>query len=210
MSVRIRLARGGTKKRPFYRIVATHARNARDGRFLEKLGTYDPLLPSDHPTRIVLREERIRYWLGCGAAPSDRVARFLDGAGITENRTHWRGTGKRAKEIEAKQAEAAAAAKTAEPAPAAPEPAPAAPPAAAAEPEPPAAGAEPEAPAEPKAAEPEPAGAQDEAESPAAEPAAGEPEPQSEAEPAAATGKELEPEAAPDETKPASTPAEGA
>ena len=216
MSVRIRLARGGTKKRPFYRIVATHARNARDGRFLEKLGTYDPLLPSDHPTRIVLREERIRYWLGCGAAPSDRVARFLDGAGITQNKTHWRGTGKRAKEIEAKQAEAAAAAKAAEPAPAPPaaaakaaEPAPAAAeaavaaePAAAAEPEPVAVETEaaPEAPtAEPGAPEPEPAAAPAAEAEPAAAPAA-------EAEPEAAPAAEAEPEAAPDEPKPVSGP----
>jgi small subunit ribosomal protein S16 len=202
MSVRIRLARGGTKKRPFYRIVATHARNARDGGFLEKLGTYDPLLPSDHPTRIVLREERIRYWLGCGASPSDRVARFLDGAGITQNATHWRGTGKRAKEIEAKQAAAAAAAKAAEPAPA---PSPAA--AKAAEPAPP--------PPEPAAAEPEPVAVETEAapETPAAEPAPSEPEPaaaQTEAEPEAAPAAEAEPEAAPDEPKPASASGDGA
>jgi small subunit ribosomal protein S16 len=125
MSVRLRLARGGTKKRPVYRVVATQARSPRDGRFLERLGTYNPLLPSDAEGRVVLNEERIRYWLGNGAKPSDRVARFLDGAGITENTVHLRGTGKRAKEIEAKKAEAAAeAAKNAPaPAPAAPEPA---------------------------------------------------------------------------------------
>jgi small subunit ribosomal protein S16 len=110
MSVRIRLARGGTKKRPVYRIVATDSRSPRDGRFLEKLGSYDPLLPSDHPARIVLREERIRHWLANGARPSDRIARFLDGAGITSNTVKHRGTGKRARELEAKQAEAAAAA----------------------------------------------------------------------------------------------------
>ena len=110
MSVRLRLARGGTKKRPVYRIVATDSRSPRDGRFLEKLGTYDPLLPSDHPSRIVLREERIRHWLGTGAKPSDRVARFLDGAGITADTVKHRGTGKRARELEAKRAEAAAAA----------------------------------------------------------------------------------------------------
>jgi small subunit ribosomal protein S16 len=109
MSVRLRLARGGTKKRPVYRIVATDSRSPRDGRFLEKLGTYDPLLPSDHPSRIVLREERIRHWLGTGAKPSDRVARFLDGAGITADTVKHRGTGKRARELEAKRAEAAAA-----------------------------------------------------------------------------------------------------
>jgi small subunit ribosomal protein S16 len=108
MSVRIRLSRGGTKKRPFYRIVATHSASPRDGGFLEKLGTYDPLLPSDDPKRLVLQEERIRYWLGNGAKPSDRVARFLDGAGITENTVRLRGTGKKAKDLEAKRAAAAA------------------------------------------------------------------------------------------------------
>jgi small subunit ribosomal protein S16 len=108
MSVRIRLARGGTKKRPFYRIVATDSRDPRDGRFLEKLGTYNPILPSDSPERVVLREERLRYWLGVGAEPSDRVARFLDSAGITQNATRWRGTGKRAQEMAAQKAEAEA------------------------------------------------------------------------------------------------------
>ena len=125
MSVRLRLARGGTKKRPIYRVVATQARSPRDGRFLERLGTYNPLLPSDAEGRVVLNEERIRYWLGNGAKPSDRVARFLDGAGITENTVHLRGTGKRAKEIEAKKAQAAAEAAKNAPAPA-PSPAPAA------------------------------------------------------------------------------------
>jgi small subunit ribosomal protein S16 len=116
MSVRIRLARGGTKKRPFYRIVATDSRDARDGRFLEKLGTYNPILPSDNPERVVLREERLRYWLGVGAQPSDRVARFLDSAGITQNATRWRGTGKRAEAIAAQRAEAEAQAAAAAPA----------------------------------------------------------------------------------------------
>jgi small subunit ribosomal protein S16 len=119
MSVRLRLARGGTKKRPIYRLVATEASSPRDGRFLEKLGTYNPLLPSDAERRVVLNEERIRYWLGTGAKPSDRVARFLDSAGITEKTVHWRGTGKRAKEIEAKKAEAAAEAAKNAPTPAA-------------------------------------------------------------------------------------------
>jgi small subunit ribosomal protein S16 len=116
MSVRIRLARGGTKKRPFYRIVATDSRDPRDGRFLEKLGTYNPILPSDNPERVVLREERLRYWLGVGAQPSDRVARFLDSAGITQNATRWRGTGKRAEAIAAEKAEAEAQAAAAAPA----------------------------------------------------------------------------------------------
>jgi small subunit ribosomal protein S16 len=104
MAVRIRLARGGAKKRPFYRIVAADARSPRDGRFLEKLGTYNPLLPSESETRIVLNEERIRYWIGQGAEVSDRVARFLDKAGILPGATRHRGTGKRAAEIAAKKA----------------------------------------------------------------------------------------------------------
>jgi small subunit ribosomal protein S16 len=109
MQVKIRLARAGAKKRPFYRIVAISSRSPRDGRFLEKLGTYDPLLPSDSPSRVVLDEERVRHWLERGATPSDRVARFLDQAGILPGATKWRGTGKRA-EAAAKKAEAAAAA----------------------------------------------------------------------------------------------------
>jgi small subunit ribosomal protein S16 len=110
MSVRIRLARAGAKKRPFYRIIATPSRNPRDGRFIEKLGTYNPLLPDDHPERVVLNEERVRYWLGQGASPSDRVARFLHGAGITERGAPQRGIGKKAREIEAKKAAEAAGA----------------------------------------------------------------------------------------------------
>lgn len=107
MSVTIRLTRVGAKKRPFYRIVAADSRSRRDGRFLEQLGTYDPLLPNEHPSRVVLREERIRHWLGNGAKTSERVARFLDGAGITQNTVHLRGTGKKAREIEAEKAKAA-------------------------------------------------------------------------------------------------------
>ena len=116
MALKLRLARGGTKKRPFYRIVATDSRDPRDGRFLEKLGTYNPILPSDSPERVVLREERLRYWLGVGAEPSDRVARFLDSAGITENATRWRGTGKKGQEIAAQKAEAESEAAAATPA----------------------------------------------------------------------------------------------
>ena len=111
MTVRIRLARGGVKKRPFYRIVAADSRSPRDGKFLEKLGTYDPRLPDDHPNRIVLVEERIRHYLGHGAQVSDRVARFLDKAGIMPGETEkrYRGTGKRAAEAAAKKAKAEAA-----------------------------------------------------------------------------------------------------
>lgn len=82
MALAIRLARGGAKKRPFYRIVVTDARNARDGKFLEKLGTYNPLLNKENPERIKLDTERAAHWLSVGAQPSDRVARFLDAAGV--------------------------------------------------------------------------------------------------------------------------------
>lgn len=82
MALAIRLARGGMKKRPHYRIVVTDSRQPRDGRFLEKLGTYNPLLPKDSEERIKLDTERASYWLGVGAQPSDRVARFLDAAGV--------------------------------------------------------------------------------------------------------------------------------
>jgi small subunit ribosomal protein S16 len=108
MTVKIRLARAGAKKRPFYRIVATNSESPRDGRFLEKLGTYNPLLPSDDANRIVLDEERVRYWLGCGAQPTDRVARFLDRSGILPGAAKQRGTGKKAAELEAKRAAEAA------------------------------------------------------------------------------------------------------
>ncbi len=84
MSLRIRLSRGGAKKRPFYRIVVADSRSPRDGRFIEKLGTYNPILPSDHEKRITMKEERIRHWLGQGATPSTRVHRFLAQAGILE------------------------------------------------------------------------------------------------------------------------------
>ncbi len=82
MAIAIRLARGGMKKRPHYRIVVTDSRQPRDGRFLEKLGTYNPLLPKDSAERVKLDVERATYWLGVGAQPSDRVARFLDAAGV--------------------------------------------------------------------------------------------------------------------------------
>ncbi len=81
MSLKIRLARAGAKKRPFYRIVVADSRSPRDGRYIEKIGTYDPLLPKDGE-RVKLVEERVKYWLGHGAQPTDRVLRFLDAAGI--------------------------------------------------------------------------------------------------------------------------------
>ena len=75
--LKIRLARGGAKKRPFYRIVVADARRQRDGRFIERVGTYAPLLEQEHPERVRLNIERMKYWLGVGAKPTDRVARFL-------------------------------------------------------------------------------------------------------------------------------------
>src|SRR6476620_1608049 len=84
MAVAIRLSRGGSKKRPYYRIVVADSRNARDGRFIEKVGTYNPLLAKDSPERVKLDTDRISHWLSVGAQPSDRVLRFLDAAGIKE------------------------------------------------------------------------------------------------------------------------------
>ena len=82
MSLKIRLARGGAKKRPHYRIVVADSRMPRDGRYIERLGTYDPLLAKDNENRVTLKDERIRYWLDKGAKPTDRVARFLGTAEI--------------------------------------------------------------------------------------------------------------------------------
>jgi small subunit ribosomal protein S16 len=84
MAVAIRLSRGGAKKRPYYKIVVTDARNARDGKFIERIGSYNPLLPKDSPERIKLDADRARHWLSVGAKPSDRVHRFFDAAGILE------------------------------------------------------------------------------------------------------------------------------
>jgi small subunit ribosomal protein S16 len=84
MALKIRLARGGAKKRPYYNIVVTDSRSPRDGRFIEKLGNYNPMLERGHADRVRLKEERIRHWLGVGALPTDRVARFLGEAGIRE------------------------------------------------------------------------------------------------------------------------------
>lgn len=82
MSLKIRLARGGAKKKPFYSIVVADSRAPRDGRFIEKLGTHDPRLASDDPNRVLLKTERIQEWLRKGAQPTDRVARMLDAAGL--------------------------------------------------------------------------------------------------------------------------------
>lgn len=123
MAVAIRLARGGSKKRPYYRIVVADSRNSRDGRFIEKVGTYNPLLAKDSPERVKLDADRVSHWLSVGAQPSDRVARFLDAAGIRErtarNNPKKAEPGDKAKEraeerasklAEAEEAKAAAAA----------------------------------------------------------------------------------------------------
>ncbi|GGW33008.1 30S ribosomal protein S16 [Gemmobacter lanyuensis] len=83
MSMKIRLARGGSKKRPHYSIVASDSRMPRDGRFIEKLGIYNPLLAKDSEDRVKLNVERVQYWISQGAQPTDRVARFLEAAGLT-------------------------------------------------------------------------------------------------------------------------------
>jgi small subunit ribosomal protein S16 len=118
MAMKIRLARGGTKKRPFYRIVASDSRMPRDGRFAEKLGTYNPLLPKDSEDRIKMDLDRVKYWLDHGAQPTDRVSRFLEAAGVIEkkerNNPNKAEPGKKAKErAEEKAAKAAAAAEAA-------------------------------------------------------------------------------------------------
>ena len=86
MAMKIRLARGGSKKRPFYRIVAADSRMPRDGRFIEKLGTYNPLLPKDSEERVKMNMERVQYWLSQGAQTTDRVSRMLEAAGVIEKK----------------------------------------------------------------------------------------------------------------------------
>ena len=108
MAVKIRLARGGSKKRPFYRIVAADERAPRDGRYIERLGTYDPLLPKDSGERVVMNVERIQHWLSTGAKPTDRVHRFLDAAGVLtrparNNPNKAKPSAKTLERIEAKQ-----------------------------------------------------------------------------------------------------------
>ena len=84
MSVRIRLSRGGSKKRPFYRIVAADQRAPRDGRYIEKLGTYNPMVPKEHDDRLNINEERVKYWLSQGAEPTDRLVKLLASLGLVE------------------------------------------------------------------------------------------------------------------------------
>lgn len=112
MSLKIRLARGGAKKRPHYSIVVADARSPRDGRFIEKLGTYNPMLERGHAERVVLKAERIRHWLGVGALPTERVARFLGEAGLIE-KPPLRETPKKSQPKAKAQARAQAAAEAA-------------------------------------------------------------------------------------------------
>lgn len=117
MSLKIRLARGGAKKRPFYSIVVADARSPRDGRFIEKIGTYNPMLPREHEQRIVLNAERAKHWLSVGAQPTDRVVLFLANAGLVEKpavRETPKKSAPKAKAQERLKAEAAAAAAAAE------------------------------------------------------------------------------------------------
>ncbi len=114
MSLKIRLARGGAKKRPHYSIVIADARAPRDGRFIEKIGTFNPLLPRDNAERVKLDAERAQHWLSQGAQPTDRVLRFLDAAGLAKrparNNPKKAEPGEKAKERAAERAAAAAAA----------------------------------------------------------------------------------------------------
>ncbi len=114
MALKIRLARAGTKKRPFYHIVIADARSPRDGRFIEKLGTFNPLLDKDAENRVVLNNERAQHWLSVGAVPTDRVLRFLDAAGLAKrearNNPNKAVPGDKAKERAEERAAKAAAA----------------------------------------------------------------------------------------------------
>lgn len=126
MSVSLRLSRGGSKKRPYYKIVVANSRAPRDGKFLEQVGTYNPLLAKDDANRVRLVEDRVKYWIGVGAQPTDRVARLLDKAGIKEraptNNPKKAEPGQKAKDRaeekaeKAREAEEAAAAAAAAPA----------------------------------------------------------------------------------------------
>ncbi|ACV74792.1 MAG: 30S ribosomal protein S16 [Zymomonas mobilis] len=133
MAVSIRLSRGGAKRRPFYRIVIANSRSPRDGSFIEKIGSYNPQLPKDNENRVIVDLDRARHWLSVGAQPTDRVARFLDAAGLLERKARnnpnkaipGEKAKERAEERAQKAADAAEAAKAAAEAPAAEEQAPA-------------------------------------------------------------------------------------
>jgi small subunit ribosomal protein S16 len=112
MSARIRLSRGGAKKRPYYYVVVAHSASPRDGRYIEQVGTFNPMLPKDSPDRVKLIEERCKHWLSVGAQPTDRVARLLDAAGLLKRTP--RNNPEKAKPKKKAQERAAAKAKAAE------------------------------------------------------------------------------------------------
>src|ERR1700735_1478280 len=122
--IKIRLARGGAKKRPYYSIVVADSHSPRDGRFIEKVGTYNPLLKKEDPQRVTLKVERIQDWIGRGAQPTDRVARFLAIEGLAKweagNNPTKAKPGKKAEERAAERAERQAAREAAPPEPEAP------------------------------------------------------------------------------------------
>jgi len=179
MSLRIRLSRGGAKKRPFYRIVVADSRSPRDGRFIERIGTYNPMLAKDDPARINLDTDRAKHWLGVGALPSERVAKFLATADLfklperrEQSKQHLpKKKAQERMEAEKEAAEAAAAAPAEEEAPAEEAAAEEAP----AEEAPAEEAAAEEAPAEEAPAEEEPADEAPAEEAPAEEAAAEEP-----------------------------------
>lgn len=106
MSVKIRLARGGAKKTPFYRIVVADERKSRDGKFIEKVGTFNPLLANDNPARLTLRKDRIEYWLSVGARPTERVVSFLNQTNVAQENNHVKTANqKRSNVIELKRVE---------------------------------------------------------------------------------------------------------
>jgi small subunit ribosomal protein S16 len=114
MSLKIRLSRGGAKKRPFYRVVVADSRFPRDGRFIEKIGTFDPLKAKDASGRVVLDTEKVQAWIAKGAQPTDRVARILDGLGLMKREAHNNPEkGKPKKKAQERAAAAAAAAEKA-------------------------------------------------------------------------------------------------
>ena len=125
MALKIRLARGGAKKRPFYRIVVAEAASPRDGRYVERVGTYNPMVPKDHDQRLILNGERISFWMSKGAQPTDRVHKMLASAGLMEapvirDQPKKSAPGKKRADREAAAADAAAAAAEAAAAEAAP------------------------------------------------------------------------------------------
>ncbi len=117
MATSIRLSRGGSKKRPYYKIVVSDSRSPRDGRFIERIGSYNPMLPKDDEKRVIVDVERARHWVSVGAQPTDRVARFLDAAGVKErparNNPNKAEPGQKAKDRAEERAEKAAAAEEA-------------------------------------------------------------------------------------------------